>query len=196
VFLRHKYIDCCTVDLDNIVSCLFLHFNVNLSAVILGYFCEFFHRFLGLCFCANDFCISTFIDCNSNSTTQDSNVSLNEAREFINADFTTTSLVDCIRYLWFYEPIRVRCCHVNHLLGITRDFDWSNDIAICCDCTEGKFKCDFFYFKAKSVCLINHLMIYFSVFMTIFIYFAIPWLGFQCPSGCFCIYFFCKWRFF
>jgi hypothetical protein len=56
--------------------------------------------------------------------------------------------------LWFYEPIRLHR-HVNHLIGISCDFDWSNGIAICCDCTESNFKCEYFDFKAMNVCLLN-----------------------------------------
>jgi hypothetical protein len=207
VFSRHVYIDYVKFDLDFIVSRLFAYFTINLSAVILDYIYEFFHRFFELYFCENGHFISPVNDCDF--VTQyiadyyphhiylptciplfnTSNVSLYEAREFIEAefiDFIATPLVECVQYFSFNEPIRVCPSNNNHLLTISRDFDWSTDLEICCDCVERKFNSIFFYFKANNVCLFNHLMIYCSVIgitilLTMFYIFRHTLTGFLMP---------------
>jgi hypothetical protein len=101
VFSRHKYIDYGRCDLDFIVSRLFAHFSINLSAVILD-------RFIELYFCGNGNFISPVNVYNCDFITQyiadyypyhiylptciplfnNSNVTLYEAREFLEAEFT------------------------------------------------------------------------------------------------------------
>jgi hypothetical protein len=165
VFSRHVYIDYVKFDLDFIVSRLFAYFKKHLIAVIL-YIYKFFHRFIELYFCENGNFISPVNVCNCDLITQyiadyyphhiylptciplfnNSNVTLYEAREFIEAefiDFIATPLVACVQYFSVNEPIRVRRSNVNHLLAISLDFDWSADLEICCDCTETKFNCEF-----------------------------------------------------
>jgi hypothetical protein len=97
-----------------------------------------------------------------------SNVSLYEASEFIKTEFTdfiATPLVECVQYneyLCIYKPIRVGRWAVNHLLTISRDGDWSNDLDICCDCVESKFNCVKLVFKENNVGLFNQTDVLFQ----------------------------------
>jgi hypothetical protein len=176
VISRHIYIDYVEFDLDFIVSRVFVHFNLSLSADILVYIYENFHKFIELYFCENAGFNSSVDIYNCDFITQyiadyypyhiylptciplfnNSYVSLYEANEFITTEFTdfiATPLVECVQYneyLCIYEPIRVCRWAVNHLLTISRDFDWSTDLDICCDCIESKFHCINFDFKRSS----------------------------------------------